>query len=448
MTPKRVLGCMLMIAAWACVARAENWPQWRGPFFNGSTTEKNLPSSCDKANVAWTADLPGPSSATPIVWGDRIFLSSTDPKDKGLLAMCLSAADGKVLWKKRLGDDVRAPRNNGASPSPATDGSRVFFLYGSGDLAGLDMGGNLLWSRNLVKEFGNLGIKYGYSSSPLLWKGKLYVLLLRRPKPYGPGAAADKPLDSFLLAMDPATGKDIWKHVRQTDAVDEASESYATPIPCEAQGRAEILLLGGDYLSGHDPETGREFWRYCTNPAHKSIFRLIPSPVASENLIIGVVARGGPLFAVKSGGTGRLPDDAAVWTLGGRTTDSGTPLVYDGTLYMLQSDKSDPVVRGSPTSPGIFLFAIDPKTGQKKCEAKLADGGTWRASPTGADGKIYCMSEEGEVVVLAAGDLKILSRTMLGDGPTQATIAAANGHLYIRTANRLHCIGKPVAAKP
>ncbi|MBM4019848.1 MAG: hypothetical protein FJ288_16260 [Planctomycetes bacterium] len=443
MTCFRVL---LSVAVWlaalpAAPSGAENWPHWRGPLFNGSTTEKGLPASCDEAGRAWAADLPGHSSATPIVWGDRVFLSSTEPDTKGLLAMCLSARDGKVLWKKRLGNDVRAPRNDGATPSACTDGRRAYFLFGSGDLAALDLDGSVIWARNIAQDFGNLCTKYGYSSSPTLWKGKLYVLLLRRPRPYYGPAGTDKPLDSFLLAVDPATGKDIWKHVRATDANDEAHESYGTAIPHEWKGRAELLVQGGDYLTGHDPETGRELWRYGYNPSRISMWRLIPSPAALDGLVFGVIPRGGPLFSIRAGAAGRLGEGAAIWTFGGRTTDSTTPLVYEGTLYVLQSDKADPVVRSSPVSPGIFLFAVDPQTGRDRGQARLADGGAWRASPTGADGKIYCISEAGEVVVVQAAGLKILSRTSLGDGPTQATIAAAGGRLYVRTATKLHCFG-------
>ena len=440
-----LLGAAAVVAGLAAPVSAENWPQWRGPFFNGSTTERNLPASCDPEYRVWVADLPGHSSATPIVWGDRVFVSSTDPEDKGLLALCLSAADGKVLWRKRLGADIRAPRNDGATPSPCTDGRRAYFLYGSGDLAALDFDGRVVWSRNLVRDFGNLCTKYGYSSSPLLYGGRLYVQMLRRPKPYYGPAVTDQPLDSFLLAVDPATGKDQWKQVRGTDAQEESHESYATPVPFEAGGRTEILIAGGDYVTGHDPATGREFWRYGYSTERSAHWRLIPSPAAWGNLVFGVTPRGGPVFALRAGGTGPLGARAVAWTFGGRTTDSGTPLVYDSALYILQSDKSDPAVKGSPVSPGIFLFCIDPRTGAQRGQARLADGGTWRASPTGADGKVYCLSEEGEgVVVEAGGEFKILSRTKLGNGPTQATIAAAGGRLYVRTATKLHCFaGKP-----
>ncbi|MCX5682225.1 MAG: PQQ-binding-like beta-propeller repeat protein, partial [Planctomycetota bacterium] len=159
---KAIVGITLLVGAAAAQLHGENWPQWRGPQFNGSTAEKGLPDSCAKENQLWATDLPGHASATPIVWGDRVFISATDPGTKGVLAMCLSAADGKVLWKKRVGDDLKAPRNDAATPSPCTDGRLAYFFYGTGDLAAFDFAGKAVWSRNVVKDYGNPCIKYGY----------------------------------------------------------------------------------------------------------------------------------------------------------------------------------------------------------------------------------------------------------------------------------------------
>ena len=431
----------------ASAAPAEDWPQWRGPRFNGSTLEKGLPETFSKSeSVAWTALLPGPSAATPIVWGDRVFLSSTEPTTKGLVAMCLRAADGQVLWRKRLGADTKVDRNTLASPSPVTDGRLAYFLFGSGDLAALDFAGHVVWSRNLVKDFGNLALKYGYSSSPLLLGdqpspsqagpataggGRLYVAVLRRPKPYR-GEAGAATLDSFLLAIDAATGKDVWKEVRLTQANDESHESYATPVPCEREGRQEILMAGGDCVTSSDPTTGKELWRLAYNPSRDGMWRLIPSVVTFDDLVLAVTPRGKALMAIRPAGTGTLAADRIAWTFTGHTSDSATPLLYDGRLYVLDSDAK-------------VMTCLDPKTGRERWHGSLG-GAVWRASPTGADGRIWCLSEDGEVAVLAAGDqFKVLARVALGDGPAQASIAVANQHLYIRTASRLTCIGKPLA---
>ena len=387
--------------------------------------------------------MPGAGYATPIVWEERVFVTSTDPSSKGLLALCVNASNGKVLWQKRLGDEIKAPQNNGATPSAVTDGKQVCFLFGSGDLAALDMDGNPLWSRNLVKDYGNFCTKFGYSSSPLLWQGKLYVQILRRTKPYSGPAGSTEPLASLILALDPLTGKTLWQHVRPTSANDESCESYASPVPFDNPARKELLIQGGDCISGHDPATGDEFWRLDYNPQRETIWRLIPSPITVGDMIVADKPRGGPLLALKAGGKGELKTDALAWTYDERTSDSGTPLVYQGLIYVLQSDKNDPWARGSKSSSGIFLLAIDPATGKEAGRCQIAKSGAWRSSPTGADGKIYVMSEDAEVVVISAGpNGKILSRADFADGPACASISAANGCLFIRTASKLTCIAK------
>ena len=435
------LAATILLAMSALVS-AGNWPQWRGPDFNGSCAETGLPDTCDPAKAKWVAALPGASHATPIVWDERVFVTSTDPATKGLLGICLNARDGKILWQKRLGDEIKAPQNNGATPSPATDGKRVTYLFGSGDLATLDFDGNLIWSKNLVKEYGNLATKFGYSSSPLLWNGKLYIQIMRRPKPYSGPAGTDDPLDPLILAFDPATGNELWKHARKSEAADESNESYSSAIPFANKRRDELLIQGGDCLSGHDPATGKEYWRLEYNPDRERNWRLIPSPVTCGDLIIAGKPRGGPLLALKPGGNGRLKPDGLAWTYDERMSDSGTPLIYQGMIHVMQSDKNDPWGKGIKSSPGIFLLVIDPATGKETGRCKISSGGAWRSSPTGADGKIYVMSEDGEVVVISAGNNgKILSRTNFADGPACATIAAANHCLWIRTAGKLTCIG-------
>jgi len=432
----QVMRCVVMAAVAiglaASGAAAGDWPQWRGPAFNGSAPgEKDLPSTWTKTEgVAWTAKMPGQSSATPAIVGDLVFVSSVDSATKDLLAICLSVKDGKEIWRKKIGTDRPAPSNNTmASPSPVTDGKTVVFFYGSGNMMALDVGGAELWRRNIELEVGNFCIKYGYSSSPLLYKGTLYVPVLRGIKRYfGPPLASDVPIDSFILAINPSTGKDIWKHVRQTDAVNESREAYITPMPFERDGRAEILIPGGDYVTGHDLATGKELWRWGYNPSRRDAQRLVPSVVTDGGFIYFTQPRGQTLFALKGGATGTAGDDIVAWKFTGPTTDSSTPLFYAGTLYLLDDSKK-------------CLTAVDPKTSTEKWQVKLG-GSAWRASPTGADGKVYCISEAGEVAVIAADDGRIISRIPMGGNVCCASIAVAGGRLYIRTSEALYAIGK------
>ncbi len=421
---------LLTIVFVSVCAHAGDWPRWRGPFHNGSADEKGLPDSL--TNPLWTSDLPGASGATPIVYAGRVFVSSTDSGDEGsFLAMCFDAKTGKELWRKQIGKDQRKfPRNNMATPSPVTDGKRVFFLFGSGDLAALDYEGKIAWSRDIQEEYANLSLKYGYSNSPLFYEGRLYILVMRRPKIYRK-PEPNGPLDSFILAINPATGKNLWKIERTTDAINESFDSYATPIIFDSGSRTEFVTMGGDYIMSHDPATGKELWRYDYNPRKEEKWRNIPSAVSGDGLIFSVRARAGQLTALKSGGCGRLTDADVAWTFDGPTTDSSTPTYYKQNLYVLYGR-------------GKTLTCLDAKTGKQKWQGKLPGRTTYYASVTAADDKLYCISEGGDAVVVAAGgnEFRQISQASFDEGPTRSTIAAANSRLFVRTAKKLYCFGK------
>jgi outer membrane protein assembly factor BamB len=417
------------------VMQAKDWPQWRGPFLNGSTDEKNLPDTWSNTeNVKWVCPLPGPGAATPVICNGKIFLTSTNNQSKDLLAICIDEKNGNELWRKKLGTARENwPQNNMASPSAVTDGTHVYFLFGSGDLAGLDCDGNILWQRNIEQEYGNLSHMFGYSSSPYLYKDRLFVLVLRRHTPYRP-PDSDKPLNSFLLALDKITGEKLWLHQRDTDAQDESLETYSTPIPHEVNGHTEIIVFGSDHLTGHDLETGQELWRYGYSTDKKRIdWRTIPTPVVAQGLIFATRPKHNGLFALKTGGSGTLTDEAVVWQFEKYTPDCTTPLVYDGLLYVLDGIKA-----------GKTLTCFDPAIGTQKWQGRLEAKQPYRASLTAADGKLYCIDEGGQAVVIASGpaEFKVISRIEMGEGPIQASIAIANKCLFIRTAQNLYCIGK------
>ena len=428
---------LVLLALAASLGRAENWPQWRGPFFDGSTTEANLPTTFSKTeNVAWVVPMPGQSGATPIVWGDRVFISSVDEGARRLLAICIDAKTGKILWQKETGRDRRVARNNMASPSPIADGKTVYFFYGTAELFAFAFDGKLLWQRDLEKDHGHNALMFGYSSSPLLYKGKLYVVAIRnkRQDRYRQAPAARS--ESYLLAIDPKTGKDLWKVSRPTDARDEAQEAYSTAVPYEANGRSEVLVYGADYLTGHDPQTGKELWRWASyNPRQIHHWRIIPSAVVGGELVFVFGPKHSRMFAIRPDATGRLGSDHVVWTFDRLIPDASTPLVYRGRLYVLDDDNR-------------AMTCFDPKTGEKKWQLKLGGRHVMRASPTGADGKVYCMNDVGEVTVLAAGDEpKILHRVSMGRRRfSRSTITAANGKLFIRTTESLFCIARPAAS--
>jgi outer membrane protein assembly factor BamB len=429
-TKTLLCGMLLLLAGGV---QAGDWPQWRGPYQNGSANERNLPAVWSATeNLVWAVDLPGPAAATPVVAGGRVFVSSTAAGSPDLLALCFRARDGKLLWRRQAGTVKRTPPSNTmASPSPVTDGKRVYFFYGTGELAAFEVDGTPRWSRDLAQEYGQFSLMFGYSSSPLLHEGRLYIQVLRCQKPYEWSGPGEWPTDSFLLAVDAATGKTLWKHARQTDARDESQDAYTTPALYGRGRQAKVLVAGADYVTAHDPATGEEVWRLAFNPRQRRNWRLIPTPVPGNGLVYAVTPRGrNPLFAIPADRSGTLAWSDLAWTFERDTPDVCVPLLYRERLYVL--DDTTPV-----------LSCLDAATGRQIWQTPLKAGGPYRASPLGADGKVYCINEAGEVTVLAAGDtLQVLSQFTVGEGPCQATIVAAAGRLFLRTAKRLWCVGQ------
>jgi len=412
---------------------AENWPQWRGPFFNGSTVETNLPSQWSKTeNVAWVTPLPGYSGATPVIWEGSVFVSSPDP-EKSLLLLCLDENTGKVRWQKAVAKgDREKGRNNMASPSPVTDGKTVFIMFGTGELAAFDFAGNQLWARNLAKEYGRLSINWLYGSSPMLYKQKLYVEVLQRspvPSDYRDAVDEKPERESFLLCLDPASGKNLWRHVRGSDAFSEAQEAYTTPIPYEGSNGTEVILVGANYVTAHDANNGTELWRCAGLNARKEPFwRIVPSPVAADGMIFACGPKRDPVLAIKDGGKGLVTDTHLAWKFKEFPSDCVTPLYYQKKLFVLDGDRQ-------------MLTCLNPKTGEKEWQGNLGVHEIFRASPAGADGKLYCISENGTAVVLSADEqFKILSTIPMGEAPVRSSIAITHGKLFIRTAQNLYCI--------
>lgn len=412
--------------------RAENWSQWRGPFFNGSSAETNLPTSWTREqNILWRRPLPGKSGATPVVWNDRVFLPSPDDQ-KDLHLLCVNMSDGAIRWQRKVasGDSVKG-KNNAAAGSAVTDGKHVWIMFATGDLAAFDFDGKEIWHRNLAKEYGAFAYMWLYGSTPLLYQDRLYVQVLQRNPPTYPHAQDDKPeRDSYLLCLNAADGKTLWRHVRPTDAIEESKESYATPIPFTFGGRQEIVLTGGNYVTGHDPLSGEELWR-CggLNQKNLNLGRVIPSATASIDHIYACGPKREVVIAVRAGGKGVVTDSHVDWRFTEFAPDVCTPLYYQGKLFVLDGDRQT-------------MTCLNPSTGAKIWQGKLGVRETFSSSPTGADGKIYCLSEPGTVVILSAGDeFKVLATINMDEGPSMSSIVPSQGRLLIRTAQNLYCIG-------
>jgi outer membrane protein assembly factor BamB len=417
---------------------ANDWPQFRGPHFNGTADASDLPAEWSRTDkVLWVADLPGASAASPIVYGDRVFVSSTDAARESVCALCFDRATGKQLWRREIATEIRKDtRSNYASPTPATDGQRVVFFYGNGDLVAFDFNGKELWKRNIQEEFGPFAFMWTFSTSPVLHDGKLFIQVLQRDVPVAGIGLQGQFNESYILALDPASGDVLWRHVRPSDAVAESRESFNTPLPWEYKGRKELVITGGDDISGHDPETGEELWRWGTwNPGRIEHWRHVPSPVAGEDVVLVCAPKSDPVYAIKLGGHGRLGDEAIAWDSAKArqvTSDVPTPAFYEGDFFILSDVKKS-------------LSRVVPATGEVKWSVKTPGRDKFEASPTIADGKIYIVNFVGEVVVVDSDNGEILSIIEMdepAEDAVRSTVVAAGDQLFIRVNRKLYCIQK------
>lgn len=410
-----------------------DWPQWRGPTFNGAASPGKLPDSITAENQLWRTPLPGRAGSTPIVFGDNIFVT-TPNEARNLSVVCLNRITGAERWAFDVGaPDKEKSRNNFCAPTPVTDGQMVYALFGSGDLVALDVAGREVWRRSLYKDFGRFAIMWIYGSSPLLYEGKLYIQSLQRDE-----MPSDYPLfdgkpnrESFLLCLDPKTGNTLWRHVRKTDSTKESHESYATPTPFKGPAGTEILVVGGDHVSGHRTTDGTELWRARLYEKRDDWYRIVTSAVAADGLIYASGPKGQPVVAIKQGGHGDVTSTHKAWEFKTNPTDWATPLVMNGNLYVLDGGKH-------------VLSRLDAKTGDVKWSGRLEVSGDIWSSPHGGDGKIYLRSEGGTVLVCSAEDeFKILSRYQLpGDeAPCFGSVALSHGQAFVRTAKALYCFG-------
>jgi outer membrane protein assembly factor BamB len=409
----------LVVDASQC--RAANWPSWRGPDNNGISKETHLPITwSDTQNIAWKIPLPGQAGSTPIIWGNRIFLTSADGKDYVLL--CLST-DGKQLWKRVLGSGGRSSimrgEGNDASASPSTDGNHVFAFVGTGDLACFDFDGNVVWKLNVQDRYGEFRIQHGLHNTPLLHDGRLYLALLHNNS-------------HWVVALDAASGKEVWKVQRKTDAQGESREAYSSPVLWNDGKETTLVVLGCDYTTGHRLNDGAEIWRLRDlNPQknYSSALRIIASPVASTDTLVVPTARGGLIVGLKPEPTGVIAANSPFerWRKTRGAPDVPSPLIHNGLVYLVQAGG-----RGS-------MQCWDAKTGKEFYSEGIYDD-RYRASPVYADGKIYVLSRDGTALVVQAGQkFQLLATNNLNDNFT-ASPAIAEGRIYLRGFKALYAI--------
>lgn len=440
---------VLVILLSSVTVAADNWPAWRGPRATGVSAETNLPEKWSATeNIAWQAPLRGAGVSSPVVFGNLVFVTSqegtrvrrqgnhpslvqgadrdasgertltgaaqsepsTSPR-AGRTRFIIAAFDrgtGNRAWEYALDaeGDLQPvhDKHNLASPSPVTDGERVYAWFGTGQLVALDMKGKVVWQRHLANEYGPFSINWGHASSPALYRDSLILLCYHSPA-------------SYLLSVDARTGKTRWKADRGQDVI-----SYSTPIVVDGARGAELVVNTSEGVEAHNPETGERLW-------HVAEPNRFPIPVASPHegtLYLTRGYRSGPYMAIRTGGRGDVSKTHVAWHV-----PTGAPYVpsavhYNGLFYMAGEN-------------GV-VNAVDVTTGERVWQERI--GGVFTASPVAGDGKVYLVSETGETVVLQAGRTpKVLARNTV-DGHFVASPAIAGGRLFLRADDRLIAIGR------
>jgi outer membrane protein assembly factor BamB len=408
----------IFAAIFAVAGYPENWPQWRGPNLNGISGERGLPVKWSPTeNIAWRLPMPSKTGATPIIWEDRIFLNVAEGESLNL--WCVDKAKGTPLWKKLIATgNYQINKQNMSSPSPVTDGKAIYAMTGLGVFKAFDFAGNQLWVRDLQKEYGAFGVNWGYASSPLLFEDGLYVEVLH-------GMKTDEP--SYVLRIDPKTGKTVWRVERPTEAIRESPDSYSTPTVLRNGRNAEIVISGGDCVTGHDPSNGKELWRgKGLNPENNPNYRTIASTVVFGDLFF-VPSRVKPLTAFRSGGTGDITQTHKLWTFD-NGPDVPTP-VTDGKYLYIVNDRG-------------IMWCLDALTGAQIWGGQRLKPAVYSSSAVLADGKLYIGNEDGLFTVVAAGaTFQVLAENDMADY-TLSSPAISDGHIFLRTAGVLYSIGK------
>jgi outer membrane protein assembly factor BamB len=437
---RRLPSLLILVIVIASAAYGENWPNWRGPSASGVTSETGLPFRwSDTENVAWKSPIRGLGISTPIVWGDRVFLTSqvgsgqsrpgprlgqggdTNAGERALgggiasatdtvsfLVTALDRVSGKRLWEYSLSAEGPLPsvheKHNLASSSPVTDGRRIYAWFGNGQIMALDLEGKLVWKKHLGSEYGRFDISWGHGSSPAVYRDTVILICYQ-------------PSGSYLLGLDSATGNVRWKADQP-----QGLESYSTPIVVEAPSGAEIIVNSSVGVAGHDAATGNVLWQ-IDEPNRFPI----PMPSLHDGVIYTTRGyRSSPFMAIRPGGRGKVAESHVIWRV-----PSGGPYVssliqYQGLIYIIGD-------------VGVATVT-DAKTGMRVWQERV--GGIYTASPVAADGKVYFLSEDGETVVLSAGRTpQVLARNKL-NARQLASPAISGGRLFIRSDDALYAIGR------
>lgn len=412
----------------AAVAHADNWPGWRGPTGQGHCTETKLPTKWSATeNVKWKVALPDQGNSTPVVWGDKVFVTQAadktawPPKNNAgpasaetRMLLCFRRSDGKELWRAKV-EYKPKESTHGTNPfcsaSPATDGKRVVVSHGSAGVYCYDLDGNELWRRDL----GAAEHIWGNAASPVLYKD---LVILN----FGPGER------TFLTALDKNTGKDVWKVEEKGSKPQEYIGSWSTPVIADVKGRTELVMSWPGVVKAYNPDSGSLLWesKGLERDGDKGSKLVYTSPLLSADAVVAMAGFGGPSMALKTGGSGDVTDTHRLWRKPGNPQRIGSGVIVGDHVYVANE-------------PG--LACLEWKTGKQVWNEPVSPG-IW-GSLVHADGKLYVTDQSGETWVVAAKPtFELISRNPLGKEQTRASIAASDGELFIRTYKHLWCIAE------
>ena len=385
---------------------ARYWTRWRGPSGQGLVTGSGYPDTWSAAqNIDWKKPVPGRGNSSPIVWNDRIFLTTAYDGGRRLSVLAFRRSDGSLLWETFApeGRSQSAHYKNGhASATPVTDGQRVYVSFGNRGLMAFDMNGKLVWNQNL----GPMDAYHGPAGSLLLYEERIILY-------------QDSFSDSFIAAFDTRTGRQLWRTRR------DANVGWGTPIAVRVADHDEIIVHGQQRVQAYDPITGRELWR-CNG----SLYEVIPTPVVGYGMVFCSSGRAGPTLAIRPGGRGDVTNSHLAWSSPRGSPFVPSPILYGEYLYMVNDMAS-------------IVTCLEAATGRTMWQGRLgvAQQEGFSASPVAVDGKVFFTNDDGETFVLRAGSkFDLLHVNKIGE-PTLASPALVDGHWYIRTERNLIAIG-------
>jgi outer membrane protein assembly factor BamB len=385
---------------------AKYWSRWRGPSGQGLVSSGSYPDTWSATqNVRWRAAVPGRGNSSPIVWGDRLFVSTAYDGGRRVSLLAFRRADGGRLWETFAPDGRTGSthfKNGHASATPATDGERVYVSFGARGLLAVDLNGAIVWQRDV----GPMEAYHGTAGSPLLYRDRLILY-------------QDQFSDSFIAAFDARTGRTLWQTART------ARVGWGTPVAVRVGAHDEIIVSSQNTVYAYDPGTGRELWR-CNG----SNYEVIPTPVVGHGMVYCASGRAGPTLAIRPGGQGDVTRSHLVWTSPRGSPFVPSPIVHGQFLYMVNDMAS-------------VVTCLDAVSGQSVWQGRLgvAQREGFSASPVAVDGKLFFTNDDGETFVLRAGPkFELLHVNRIGEG-TLASPALVDGRWYIRTDRSLLAIG-------